>query len=51
MRTIAWETASRRALRYHTKEAVGKISIYAILVKGEIHASNHTFYRKSLLIF
>ena len=45
MRTIAWETASQRALRNCSKEVRGEGSMYAILVKG-LRPVKHTFWQK-----
>ena len=28
----------------------GKVSVYVILVSGEVHAAKHTFYRSLLLV-
>ena len=39
MRTIAQEAAFQIALRNCSKEVGGKVSIYVILVKGEVHAA------------
>ena len=51
MRTIAWEAAFQKALKYSSKEVGGKVSIYVILVKGrEVHAALHPFCRSLLLI-
>ena len=50
MRTIAQEAAFWIALRNCSKEVGGKVSIYVILVKGEVHAAMHTFYRRLLLV-
>ena len=30
------------------KEAGGNVSIHVVLVKGEVHATKHTFYRSCL---
>ena len=38
MRTIAWEAAFQIILKYCSKEAGRNVSIYVILVKGEVHA-------------
>ena len=35
MRIATWETGPQIALRNHSEEAVGKVGIYVILVKGE----------------
>ena len=43
MRTIAQEAAFQIALRYHSKEVGGNVSIYVILVKGEVHATSTHF--------
>ena len=50
MRTIAWETAYQIALRKCSKEEVGKVSIYVILVKGEYMQSSRYFLQKVLLV-
>ena len=42
MRTIA--------LKYLSREVGGKVSIYVILVKQEIQAIKHVFYRSLLLV-
>ena len=50
MRTIAQEAAFQIALRHCTKEAGEKnVGIYGILLKGEVPATTHTFYRSSVL--
>ena len=46
MRTEAWE----RALRNCPKEIGGKVSIYAILVKGEYMRSNTYISKRFLLV-
>ena len=46
MRTIAWEAAFQRALRYCSKDVGGEVSIDVILVKGQVHATKHTFLQK-----
>ena len=43
MRTIAWETASQRALRNFSQEVWGKVSICVIIVKGEYMQSSIHF--------
>ena len=48
MRTVAQKTASQIALINCFKEAVGKDSIYVILVKGEY---KHYFFFLSFLFF
>ena len=38
MRTIAWEAAYQRAQKYCSKKGGGEnVSIYVILVKGDVH--------------
>ena len=44
MRTVTQETAPQIALRNCSKEVRGKVSIYAILVKGECMQSNTYFF-------
>ena len=44
MRTLAQETASQIALRNCSKEIVGKVSIYVILVKGEEYMQSSTYF-------
>ena len=44
MRTLAQETASQIALRNCSKEIVGKVSIYLILVKGEEYMQSSTYF-------
>ena len=46
MRTVAQEAAFQIALKSHSKETGGMVSIYVILVKGEVHATKHTFLQK-----
>ena len=41
MRTLAWEAAFHRALKYSCKKAGENVSIHVSLVKGEAHASTH----------
>ena len=48
MRTVAQKTASQIALINCFKEAVGKDSIYVILIKGEY---KHYFFFLSFLFF
>ena len=43
MRTRAQEAAFEKLLQ----RGRGKLSIYVILVKGEVHATKHTFCRRS----
>ena len=43
-RTVAQETVPQIALRNCSKEAVGKASIYVILVKGEYMQSSTYFF-------
>ena len=50
MRTIAQEAAFQIALKNCFKEVAEKVSIYVILVKGEVHAIKHTFCRRLLLV-
>ena len=52
MRTVTQETAPQIALRNCSKEVRGKVSIYAILVKGECMQSNTYFFfcRRFLLV-
>ena len=46
MRTAAWEIAFQIALRNCSKEIVGTVSIYVILVKGEyMQSSTYFFFR------
>ena len=49
-RTDIYETAPQTALRNHSKDAGGKVSIYVILVKGEYTQSSTYFPRKFLLV-
>ena len=42
LRTIAWETASQRALRNCSKEVRGEGSTFVILAKG-VHVTKHTY--------
>ena len=46
MKTIAGEATMQIALKNHFK----KVSVYVVLVKGEVHASKHTFCRRFLLV-
>ena len=47
MRTLAQETASQIALRNCSKEIVGKVIMYVILVKGEyMHSRTYFFLQK-----
>ena len=46
MRTKARETAFQRALRNCSKEVMGKVSIYMILVKGATCNQVHIFLQK-----
>ena len=39
MSTIAWVAAFQIALKSCSKEVAGNVSIYVILVKGEVHAA------------
>ena len=48
MRTVAQKTASQIALMNCVKEALGKVSIYVILVKGEY---KHYFFFLSFFFF
>ena len=50
MRTIGPEVAFQIVLKYCSKEIGRKVSIYGILVKREVHAAKHTFYRRLLLV-
>lgn len=43
MKTMAQEAA----LKNHSKEAAGNVSIYGILVKEEVHETKHTFSYKA----
>ena len=45
MRTIAWETASQRALRHCSEEVGEEVRTYVSLVKGSL-ALKHTFWQK-----
>ena len=49
MRTSAQEAAFQTALKHHSKEAGGNVRMYVILLKREIHATMHTFYRRLLV--
>ena len=49
IRIIAWQEAFKIALRNHSKEAVGKISIHRVLVKGKVHPSKHTFLQEAIV--
>ena len=46
MRMAAWETAAQVALRNCSKEIGRKVSIYAVLVKGEYMHSSMYFFQK-----
>ena len=46
MRTVAYEKTSQITLRSCCKEVAGKVSIYVILVKGEVHAVKRMFLWK-----
>ena len=50
MRSADQEAASQIALRDCSKAAVGKKSKYKALVKGEISAIKHSFYKRFLLV-
>ena len=50
MRTIAWETAFQISLRNCSKEVVGKVSIYVIVVKGECMQPSTYLCRRLLLV-
>ena len=50
VRTAAWETAPQVALRDCSKETVGKVSMYEILVKGKYMQSSTYFSRRFLLV-
>ena len=50
MRAIDLESAFQIALKNHSKEAGGNVNICMILVKGEVHATKHTYYRSVLLV-
>ena len=50
MKTVTWEAAFQIALKNCSKEVVVRVSIYVILVKGEVPATKHTFYRSLLLV-
>ena len=42
LRTIVWEPASQKPLKIFSKEAVGEVNEYIILIKGEyMHSSRH----------
>ena len=42
LRTIVWEPASQKPLRIFSKEAVGEVNEYIILIKrGYMHSSRH----------
>ena len=47
-RTEACESAPQTALRSHSKDVGGKVSIYVILVKGEYMQSSTYFPRRFL---
>ena len=47
---LAWEPAFQRALKYLFKDARGYVHIHVILVKQEVPPTEHTFYRKLLLV-
>lgn len=44
MRAIAWKIAFQMAVRNCSKEVVGKVSIYEILVNGEYMQSSTYFF-------
>lgn len=46
MRTIAQKAAFHIAVEHRSKEAEGNVSIYVILMKEEVPATKHTFFRK-----
>ena len=48
--TTAEEAAFQIALKYHPKEKRGTIRIYVVIVKREVHAAMHTFYRYLILV-
>ena len=50
MRIIAQEAAFPRALKSHSKEVGGKVSIHVTLVKEEVHAARHTCCRSLLQV-
>ena len=51
MRTLAQETASQIALRNCSREIVGKVSMYVILVKGEyMHSRTYFFCTRFFLV-
>ena len=50
MRTIAWETTFQISLRNCSKEVVGTVSIYVIVVKGECMQPSTYFCRRLLLV-
>ena len=50
MKTVAWETAPQIALGNCSKQAVGKVSIYVILVKRGYMQSSTYFSRRFLLV-
>ena len=45
MRTLAWETASQRALRHCSEEVGEEVRTYVSLVKGSL-VLKHTFWQK-----
>ena len=50
MKTAAWETAPQIALKNCSKETVGKVNIYVILVKRVYIESSTYFSRRFLLV-
>lgn len=50
MRTLAQGAAFQTVLRYCSRDVEGTVSIYVILVKGEVHTTKHTFCRRSLVV-
>ena len=51
MKAAVFKTAPQKALRHCSKEAVGKVSIYVVLVKGEYMQSSTYFSRGFLLVW
>ena len=49
LRTIAWETASQKAMSNFPREGGGEASLYVISAKEDVHSCTH-LGRRSLLI-
>ena len=50
MRTIACKAAFQIVLKYCSKEAGGNVSLCVILLRREVPADMHTFYRRMLVV-